>query len=217
MGAHNSNLKRCITEEYDRVRDPSREYLILRELLTFRVPNLIQLDLSHTGVLFVLDRGATGQFQLGDLLAFYDTCADRAKLYRPHEFQAYIQGYCSLQLWSSVATPEGKQNFTNWFGALVLNNEKEVHTFEEHTGVTFVTRDTLQIIYEILNVTETHGMDFQSFFDLLQRVGEEKGTMDLENEALDDYAPLDVIEDFAGKFIGGFREGINLDALELLD
>eukprot|EP00959_Pyramimonas_sp_CCMP1952_P123402 2579811-Pyramimonas_sp.AAC.1 len=27
---------------------------------------------------------------------------------------------------------------------------------------------------QILNISEKHGMDFQSFFDLLQRVGEEK-------------------------------------------
>lgn len=32
-----------------------------------------------------------------------------------------------------------------------------------------------------------------------------QGTMHLENEALDDYAPIDVLRDFASSFILGFR------------
>ncbi|KAK3284161.1 hypothetical protein CYMTET_8184 [Cymbomonas tetramitiformis] len=124
-----------------------------------------------------------------------------------------MQGYCSLQLWNSVGTVEGRAAFETWFGKLITENE-EVSYFEEHPDVVFISRDTIQTMYEILSVSETHGMDFQSFFDLLQRVGEEKGTMDLENEALDDFAPLDVVKDFATSFINGFREGLDLESLD---
>ena len=73
---------------------------------------------------------------------------------------------------------------------------------------------TPRALRQILSVSDHHGMNFQSFFDLLQRVGEEKGRMHPDDEALDDYAPLEVLQDFATSFILGFREGLNLDVLE---
>mmetsp|Transcript_17990 Transcript_17990/g.34372 ORF Transcript_17990/g.34372 Transcript_17990/m.34372 type:complete len:214 (+) Transcript_17990:62-703(+) len=213
MGANNSNLKAAVVEEYNRVQHASRQFLVLNDLLTFNMPNLVQLQLTHIGVLFVMDSDQSGQYTLEKLLAFFDLCAQHARFYRPHEFQAQIQGYCALQLWNCVASQEGKATFEAWFAKLVQESER-VYRSDVHPGPEFASRDTIQDMYEILSVSDHHGMSFQSFFDLLQRVGEEKGTMHLENEALDDYAPIDVLRDFASSFILGFREGLNLDALE---
>ena len=47
-------------------------------------------------------------------MAFFELAAEHARFYRAHEFQAQIQGYCALQLWDAVATPEGKAMFNNW-------------------------------------------------------------------------------------------------------
>jgi len=33
--------------------------------------------------------------------------------------------------------------------------------------------------------------------------------MDLENEGLDDYAPIDTLQEFAASFVLGFREGLH--------
>lgn len=41
-----------------------------------------------------------------------------------------------------------------------------------------------------------------------------QGSMDLENEGLDDYAPIDTLQEFAASFVLGFREGLHLDALD---
>lgn len=63
------------------------------------------------------------------------------------------------------------------FGKLVLESERrlrDVGGLEEHPGEMFASRDTIQDLYEILDINNNHGLDFQSFFDLLQRVGEEK-------------------------------------------
>jgi len=63
------------------------------------------------------------------------------------------------------------------FGKLVLESERRLRDtggVEEHPGETFASRDTIQDLYEILDIKNNHGLDFQSFFDLLQRVGEEK-------------------------------------------
>ncbi len=53
------------------------------------------------------------------------------------------------------------------------------------------------------NVQETQGMDFQSFLDLLQRVGEEHGSMELGSEELDDWLPLAVVRDFIASLNAG--------------
>jgi len=206
-------LKKALVDEYNRVKKAERDFLVLHDLLNFNMPNLIQLQLTHIGVLFVMDSTYDGKYTLDKLLAFSELCAERARFYRPHEFQAQIQGYCALQLWNCVASKEGKETFEGWFTNLIRESE-QVCYLDGHPGIEFTSRDTIQTVYEILNISEKHGMDFQSFFDLLQRVGEEKGTMDLENEALDDYAPVDVLQDFSSSFILGFREGLNLDALD---
>jgi hypothetical protein len=55
-----------------------------------------------------------GRYTLEKLLAFFELAAEHARFYRAHEFQAQIQGYCALQLWDAVATPDGKAMFNNW-------------------------------------------------------------------------------------------------------
>mmetsp|Transcript_28516 Transcript_28516/g.39397 ORF Transcript_28516/g.39397 Transcript_28516/m.39397 type:complete len:216 (-) Transcript_28516:204-851(-) len=215
MGGNNSNLKKALVEEYNRVNKSGNEYLVLHDLLNFNLPNLIQLNLTHIGVLFVIDRSLDGKYTLEKLMGFFELCGERARLYRAHEFQAQIHGFCALQLWNCVASREGKDKFESWFCHLIQESEAVCQGVKGRIGRgEFVSRDTIQDLYEVLSVFENHGMDFQSFFDLLQRVGEEKGAMDLENESLDDYAPLEVLRDFSSSYILGFREGLNLDALE---
>ena len=54
-----------------------------------------------------------------------------------------------------------------------------------------------------LPLQETQGLDFQSFLDLLQRVGEEQGLLDLDDEILDDWLPMPVIRDLLGNMNSG--------------
>lgn len=52
-------------------------------------------------------------------------------------------------------------------------------------------------------------MDFQAFLDLLQRVGEEKYLMDLSDEDLDDWVPLEVVQDFVRSLFAGMARLMN--------
>ena len=64
-------------------------------------------------------------------------------------------------------------------------------------GHGWLHRNAVSVLYEVLAVHQTSGHDFQAFFDLLQRAGEEKGLMDVEDEALDDFCPVPVAQQFA--------------------
>ncbi len=57
MGAANSNLTRCLEDEYHRLVKQGRDYLVLDEVLALRLPpSSWAVDPSHLGVLFALDR-----------------------------------------------------------------------------------------------------------------------------------------------------------------
>ncbi len=66
-------------------------------------------------------------------------------------------------------------------------------------------RQALRLLYEILNVKITHGLDFQYFFDLMQVVSEQIMT-DEHGEIFDDYIHVDVLEYFCKNFIRGFSK-----------
>lgn len=57
MGASNSNLARCLEDEFNRLAKVGRNYLVLDEVLALRLPpSSWNVDTSHLGVLFVIDR-----------------------------------------------------------------------------------------------------------------------------------------------------------------
>lgn len=49
-------------------------------------------------------------------------------------------------------------------------------------------------------------MDFQSFLDLLQRAGEERGTLELSCKQLDNWLPLDVVREFLNSLNHGLLQ-----------
>jgi hypothetical protein len=58
-------------------------------------------------------------------------------------------------------------------GALFSSNLPYQY-FDNHPGVIFVSRDAVKAMHKILNINESYGYDFQTFFDLLQRVAEDQ-------------------------------------------
>ena len=62
MGAANSNLTRCIEDEFQRLVKQGRNYLVLEEVLALRLPpSSWAVDPSHLSVLFTVDRYALQQ------------------------------------------------------------------------------------------------------------------------------------------------------------
>jgi hypothetical protein len=55
-----------------------------------------------------------GRFTLNELLEFTDLVRLRSRCYQPYEFQAQMQGYCTLQLWKAICQEGGQQAFVDW-------------------------------------------------------------------------------------------------------
>lgn len=206
MGANFSldYIKPLISSEFLRVKtEPPRDYLKLSEVLQIKAPEEISINFYHIGTLFKLDEDKDGRFTLQDLENYASFCDSKQKEYKPHEMQAMLQGVCTLLMWQSVCSEDGRTDFEAWIGRVLYENEP-VEEFDCKPGVLYVSRYTLLHLFEILNVKATHGVEFQMFFDLLQRVAEEESLMDIENSELDDYVPLNVCQNFARHFIEGF-------------
>lgn len=56
-----------------------------------------------------------GRFTLDELLSFVDLARQRSRCYQPYEFQAQMQGYCTLQLWKTTSLGGGSEKFVDWW------------------------------------------------------------------------------------------------------
>ena len=197
-------IKPLISSEFERVKtEQQRDYLKLSEVLQIKAPEDISINFYHIGTLFRLDEDKDGRFTLQDLENYAKFCDSKQKEYKPHELQSMLQGVCTLIMWQSVCTDEGQNDFEAWIGRILYENEP-IEEFKCKPGIPFISRYTLLHLFEILNVKATHGVEFQMFFDLLQRVAEEEGLMGIDNIELDDFIPLIICQNFARHFIEGF-------------
>eukprot|EP00735_Rhodelphis_limneticus_P011334 TRINITY_DN4420_c0_g1::TRINITY_DN4420_c0_g1_i1::g.7312::m.7312 TRINITY_DN4420_c0_g1::TRINITY_DN4420_c0_g1_i1::g.7312 ORF type:complete len:224 (+),score=18.74,EF-hand_1/PF00036.27/0.063,EF-hand_1/PF00036.27/1e+02,EF-hand_1/PF00036.27/5.9e+02,EF-hand_6/PF13405.1/0.13,EF-hand_6/PF13405.1/1.8e+03,EF-hand_7/PF13499.1/0.023 TRINITY_DN4420_c0_g1_i1:143-814(+) len=201
-----SSVISYIDSEFERLRaDKTRDYLILDEVLRIQSPKEYDIDFSHIGTLFVLDKQHSGKITRQDLRDFVSKCSTRRRMINPHEFRQYMQGYCTIQMWNVVCKESGRDVFADWISNLYRYNAP-ILTFEEYPGTEFVGRETIETLHDVFGIERTYGIDFQQFFDLLQRAGEECDLLDLEEEQLDDAVPIPVLRQFAADFIVGFVE-----------
>jgi hypothetical protein len=65
---------------------------------------------------------------------------------------------------------------------LVLESSSKRRGFSRHGRQRYVGRDAVAALHSLLRVAETQSLDFQAFFDLLQRCGEERRLLELSDE-----------------------------------
>lgn len=105
-------------------------------------------------------------------------------------------------MWNSISAENGEQMFINWFTNLFFHDK--IVFPDSYSDKPFVPKDSVKVLHEILQIGKTYGVDFISFFDLMQRFGEERKLMNLDDEQLDDLVHLDALNFFATEFIRGF-------------
>lgn len=117
-----------------------------------------------------------------DLLALLELCRARAREYQAFELEKSLQGYCTLQMWRAMSAPGGQQQFADWVCALVLQASPERRGFSRHRGREYVGRDAVAALHALLHVQQAQSLDLQAFLDLLQRCGEERRLLELDDE-----------------------------------
>lgn len=67
----------------------------------------------------------------------------------------------------------------------------------------YVDRSILRTLYDVLNVSTTHGIDFQSFFELMKINSDE---LEENSEVNEEFILISVLEFFCRNFIRGFNK-----------
>ena len=75
--------------------------------------------------------------------------------------------------------------------------------FAHVPDVKFVHADTVQAVHSLLNVSETFGLTFGRFFDLLRSTADEIGIVDAADERVDEVIPYSVLDGFLREFFKG--------------
>eukprot|EP00656_Telonema_subtile_P013161 TRINITY_DN16678_c0_g1_i4.p1 TRINITY_DN16678_c0_g1~~TRINITY_DN16678_c0_g1_i4.p1 ORF type:complete len:219 (-),score=59.53 TRINITY_DN16678_c0_g1_i4:282-938(-) len=202
MDCESSPLRTHIQDEFARLRDPQHDFLVLSEVIQLNPPKDIPIDFTHLGTLFVLDSNHNGLVTLKELFEFAQFYEKQRETLKPHEYCTQMQAYCTMRMRRAAVEAQCSSVIKNWLMRLLTNNQTAV-TFEDLPEAEFISRDTCQILHQILRVQPLYGYDFQSFFDLLQRTGEEMNLMAIEDEKLDDVVPTVVLSILITKFVQG--------------
>eukprot|EP00937_MAST-01D_sp_MAST-1D-sp2_P005022 g5022.t1 len=67
----------------------------------------------------------------------------------------------------------------------------------------FAGLDAVEMLHQLFHIQRTHAIDFQTFLDMMQQVGEEMGMMDLCDQRYDDVVPVEVLRAFARDMLQG--------------
>jgi len=200
------NAQACYThidEEFQRLNQKQFNYLTLDQMLQFQPPRENPIELSHLGTLYVMDKRLSGRFYFDDLLDFAEVYCAQVAQNRSYDFRSKFQAYCTLHMWNDLCKHGGIDEFVTWFVKLFTEN-MPLKKFDMHPDVEFLPSDSIKTMHQILAIKSTYGVEFQTFFDLMQRVAEEENIMLLSEKKLDELVPVPILEQFARDFINGF-------------
>ena len=169
-------------------------YITLPQIMAFRnADHLLPVDVSHLGVLWVADRDHDGRITLDDLFELVQFCKQAMKKSpsKQHEREAMIQSICTEMLWEAVRID--KDLFVDWVTSLVFEGSTQRRRFWRHGSHVYVETAAVEALHRFLRMSD-YGIELQGFVDLLQRVAEEAGLMDLHDTEQDDFVPLESVK-----------------------
>jgi hypothetical protein len=199
-----------IAEEFRRVlkKNSNKHHLTLQHVLSFQTTGFsLPVDISHLGVLWILDRNHDGKITLDELYGLLDFCREEGMKFPTYELENNLRALCTIKLWEDVgAGPEGKEAFVHWISNLLIENSSERRRFWRYGSHQYIHVFTLEILHKVLKLQEVLGIGFQAFIDVLQRVAEEQKMMDLCDEEQDDWVPLNVVREFmSSTYLGAVK------------
>lgn len=157
-------------------------------------------------MLFMLDMDKNGKISLRDMQQFAVWCGlatEHMASRDPQSFQSEVQAQCTLAMWKQVCLVDGgRRAFSEWFQRLF--SVGMAVRLPQHPDRVFVNNEAVATLHDVLSIQELYGINYQSLIDLMQRVAEDMGDLDLYDSTLDNLIPIRVLHIFADNFIEGF-------------
>jgi|SaaInlStandDraft_6_1057023.scaffolds.fasta_scaffold61195_1 hypothetical protein len=116
-----------------------------------------------------------------------------------------MRGFCTTILLGDLDSTAAQERVVQWLLSLFVA-VSPCETFVSCGDTVFLSRDCIQAAHRLLSIYENYDIDFQAYFDTLQRAGEEMGLMSVDAEELDEYVPLLVFKGFLRDFLQGFHQ-----------
>ena len=216
-------------EEFQRVSE-GKNIINLKKLLKMDVSNEtgdFKINLCHIPTLYFLDSDKDGLFTKKDFLNLSKIAEEKEKKYKRYEFTSQLQAHFTLLMSKKVCSEQGEAEFVAWLIKLVTgglpqnpptqaknnigngNNTNsnilsESEDDEYNPDPTkYVDRSILRTLYDVLNVSTSHKIDFQSFFELMKINSDE---LEENSERNEEFVLISVLEFFCKNFIRGFNK-----------
>ena len=190
-----------------------------------------KINLCHIPTLYFLDADKDGLFSMKDFINLSKIAEEKEKKYKRYEFTSQLQAHFTLIMWKNVCSEQGEAEFVSWIIKLVIgqmptpvnhtnskiNISKNANNFNNTNSnilseseddynpdpSKYVDRTILRSLYDVLNVSTTHGIDFQSFFELMKINSDE---IEENSEGNEEFVLISVLEFFCQNFIRGFNK-----------
>ena len=214
-------------EEFQRVSE-GKNIINLKKLLKMDVSNEtgdFKINLCHIPTLYFLDSDKDGLFTKKDFLNLSKIAEEKEKKYKRYEFTSQLQAHFTLLMSKKVCSEQGETEFVSWLIKLVIggsvqnpstqntknnNNNTNSNILSESEEddynpdpSKYVDRSILRILYDVLNVSTSHKIDFQSFFELMKINSDE---LEENSEGNEEFVLISVLEFFCKNFIRGFNK-----------
>ena len=215
-------------EEFQRVSE-GKNIINLKKLLKMDVSNEtgdFKINLCHIPTLYFLDSDKDGLFTKKDFLNLSKIAEEKEKKYKRYEFTSQLQAHFTLLMSKKVCSEQGEAEFVSWLIKLVIGgsvqNPSTQNTKNNNNNNTnsiilseseeddynpdpskYVDRSILRILYDVLNVSTSHKIDFQSFFELMKINSDE---LEENSEGNEEFVLISVLEFFCKNFIRGFNK-----------
>ena len=192
-----------------------------------------KINLCHIPTLYYLDSDKDGIFTKKDFINLSKISEEKEKKYKRYEFTSQLQAHFTLLMSKKVCSEKGEEEFVSWLIKLVMggmttpqaprdqhknynfgvgnnaNNtnsnilsESEDDEFNPDPSK-YVDRSILRTLYDVLNVSTSHKIDFQSFFELMKINSDE---LEENSEGNEEFVLISVLEFFCKNFIRGFNK-----------
>ena len=183
--------------------------------------NESRVNLSHIPTLFVLDKDKKGYFVEDDFVELSTIVIEKEKQFKRYELNSKLIAVFNLMMLKEVCSSIGEAKFVAWLinifkivelEQINIRNKKNIDLSQvnelkinNYDSIDTLSKDTLNIFYELMNIKQHYNITFEVFYDLMQHASLElEGQTQQQEIPEDEKIKMDVLDLFATQYVRGF-------------